>query len=256
MATQNKDFFRSSVAPRGPMVRNEPKEQPAANNYSTQAPATNSTVPAQATNETDRVRISRNGLLALIIAVIIGAFALGNCLASAKSSDINSRATDTAVASASAVQPMVQPQNAAVPVVEAADVIKECWITDLDHLKKNGIYIHDSQTTNTGVKCKSCIEESTTNGEEEILYYLNGQYSRITGIWSITHAGRDYDYIDSYMEIYADDKLVYTSPTITAGDLPVNVDVNIRNCTILTIKLTDNSFLNSSAFFGNVKLYP
>ena len=122
---------------------------------------------------------------------------------------------------------------------EAASYVQDTWLTELDYVKKGDVTIQDSTgQTNTGVEYAHYMYSSCPYSE--IIYNLNGNYDTLTALWSITYYDRDTDTRNSF-EIYADDNLVYTSPTITGGDLPVDVSVDINGCKLLTIMFKDGT---------------
>lgn len=56
-------------------------------------------------------------------------------------------------------------------------------------------------------------------------YYINGQYTKVTGrLSSYYHMG---EYNESHLQIYIDDKLVYTSPPITQKTESFSFEINI-----------------------------
>ena len=122
---------------------------------------------------------------------------------------------------------------------EATNYVQDTWLTELDYVKKGDVTIQDSTgQTNTGVEYAHYMHSSCPYSE--IIYNLNGNYDTLTALWSITYYDRDTDTRNSF-EIYADDNLVYTSPTITGGDLPVDVSVDINGCKLLTIMFKDGT---------------
>ena len=132
---------------------------------------------------------------------------------------------------------------------EATNYIQDTWLTELDYVKKGDVTIQDSTgQTNTGVEYAHYMYSSCPYSE--IIYNLNGNYDTLTALWSITYYDRDTDTRNSF-EIYADDNLVYTSPTITGGDLPVDVSVDINGCKLLTIMFKDGT---GAAELANLRL--
>ena len=132
---------------------------------------------------------------------------------------------------------------------EATNYVQDTWLTELDYVKKGDVTIQDSTgQTNTGVEYAHYMHSSCPYSE--IIYNLNGNYDTLTALWSITYYDRDTDTRNSF-EIYADDNLVYTSPTITGGDLPVDVSVDINGCKLLTIMFKDGT---GAAELANLRL--
>ena len=132
---------------------------------------------------------------------------------------------------------------------EATNYVQDTWLTDLEYLKKENVTIQDSTgQANTGVEYAHYMCSSSPYSE--VIYNLNGDYDTLTALWSISYYDRDTDSRNSF-EIYADDILVYISPTITGGDLPVDVSVDINGCKLLTILFKDGT---GSAELANIRL--
>ena len=111
---------------------------------------------------------------------------------------------------------------------------KKIWLTDLEYLKNNSVKICSDKIgqANTGEEYSHYIFSDSPYGE--IVYDLNGKYDFLTALWSICYTNRDTK-DNNYFEIYADERLVYKSPSITGGDLPINISVDIEGCDLLTI---------------------
>lgn len=126
-----------------------------------------------------------------------------------------------------------------------------CWLTDLDYFNNSGVSIQGDSTgtSNSGETYSHYIYG---DAGDEVVYYLNGKYSKLTGIWTICQSNRDTTDSNSF-EIYADGTLVYTSPVLTGGDLPVNVEADINNCEKLRIIFTAGG---GAGEFGNIRIYP
>ena len=129
--------------------------------------------------------------------------------------------------------------------------VHDVWLTDLQYLKKDeGVFIISNKTgkANTGIDYSHYM--FSRQPYSLIIYHLNGQYEKFTALWTMCYTDRDMRYKNVF-EMYADDSLVYTSPVITGGDLPVDIDVNIDYCNILTILFRDGT---GAAELGNIRL--
>ena len=71
-----------------------------------------------------------------------------------------------------------------------------------------------------------------------VTLYSAAKYSTLSGVIA-AHSGYEKDY-SAVITIYADDVLIYTSPTITRTTKPVNVSVGISRAELITIKSTGN----------------
>ena len=126
-----------------------------------------------------------------------------------------------------------------------------CWLTELSYFRDNGVVIQDDTgVANTG-ETYSHYYFCKKPGNE-IVYYLNGLYEKLTGLWTICNYNKNITEQNSF-EIYADDKLVYTSPKITGKDTPVKVEAKINNCVLLRIVFRSG---NGAGEFANVRVYP
>ena len=114
------------------------------------------------------------------------------------------------------------------------------WLTDLEYFDKDNLtYRKDyDAVNNVGDYMRHCLRAGTMGyggkGRGWIEYYLNGNYSTLSGMLAVTQDWRDTDYL-GYVVIYVDDNAIYESPTITSGDFPVEFEVDISGCQILKI---------------------
>jgi len=84
-------------------------------------------------------------------------------------------------------------------------------------------------------------------------YYLDGSYTRFSGVCGLN--SRDNNESNSiHFEVYGDDKLIYTSPSMTKGVLPEEFTVDITGVKVLKIFYPANDGDNSAAciFDGTV----
>lgn len=123
-------------------------------------------------------------------------------------------------------------------------------LTDLTYIykDKNIIVGNSTVTTNAGTQCSNFIE--TECPYAEITYPLNGNFDELTATWALSEYGKNTKYKHS-VEIFADGISVYKSPNITAGDVPININVNLNYCNSMTIIF---SGVNNHAFLGDIKL--
>ena len=122
------------------------------------------------------------------------------------------------------------------------------WLTDLDYLTSDRAFVRsDGTTTNTGDEYAHYI---SGNEGGSIEYYLRGEYNHLSAVWAISYNGRDTQFNQAF-EIYADDELVYVSPSITGGDMPVDVNVDIKYCQTLRIVFTEG---NGTGQLSNIYL--
>ena len=67
---------------------------------------------------------------------------------------------------------------------------------------------------------------SNGRGGTTVEYYIAQEYTSLSGMLAFYNDGGDYDY-PLHLEIYGDDRLIYTSPTITRKTEPVDFNVSV-----------------------------
>lgn len=115
-------------------------------------------------------------------------------------------------------------------------------------MDKNIKTSNNSITTNVGTECNGYIMSSCPSAE--ISYNLNGNYDILNAIWSLSTEGKNTEYKHS-VEILADGVSIYKSPNLTAGDVPINVNVNLNYCDTLTIVFHS---VKEHAFLGDIQV--
>ena len=96
--------------------------------------------------------------------------------------------------------------------------------------------IPEAGTFNTGEAYDSAV--GATTGYSAVEYLLEGECDTLTGRWGIDARSINTE-CDSSFQVYADDRLVYQSPVITAGSTPVDVSVDLTGCNLMTIIFQD-----------------
>lgn len=128
------------------------------------------------------------------------------------------------------------------------------WLTSLDSLTEDQVRASGGTAyANTGEVFAHCITISSIPFGEKvgsIEYYLAGKYAALSGVLCVSEDCKNID-TTSYFEIYADGKLVYTSPEMTQGSLPESFQVDIQHCQKLKIVL-----YGYNSFLGNLRLDP
>jgi len=74
-----------------------------------------------------------------------------------------------------------------------------------------------------------------TGNEHSITYLLNGNYNRFTGVIALSFASRD-SQLTYQIRLWGDGTLLYTSPEISGGTLPIPFEVNVTGVTQLRIE--------------------
>ncbi len=88
-------------------------------------------------------------------------------------------------------------------------------------------------------------------------YLINQKYSKLNGKFVLHYDTRNSNY-ETYLKIYGDDILLYTSPTMTAGTLPIDVSVDTTGVIKLKIQIEnygDNDYTYTYYGFVDAGLY-
>jgi hypothetical protein len=78
-------------------------------------------------------------------------------------------------------------------------------------------------------------------------YLLSKKYSRISGKFALSYYSNSTDY-KATLNLYGDNKLLYTSPELTKGILPIDFDVNISGVEKLKIEINTDIPSTASTF--------
>jgi len=141
--------------------------------------------------------------------------------------------------------------TASTDIPPAITNVPDVWLCDLDYIKKGSVEIQNSKTGtgNTGIEYEHYMY--SRKPYSEIVYYLAGKYDKMTAIWSLCYDNRNDDSLNDF-DIYADNNLIYSSKTLTAGSLPEDISVDIKGCQILTIMFKSGK---GACELGNIRLY-
>ena len=140
--------------------------------------------------------------------------------------------------------------------VTDVSILLPVWLSDLNEFASSGKissyasnYVRNS---NTG-KLLAHTLYGTPNAWKD--YYLDGKYQRLSGVWTLTDTGKNTD-SHYQLKIYADQEVVYISPELSRGMIPVLSDVGIKNCQILRMEFnSDNQWGNGEFVAANLRLY-
>ena len=133
---------------------------------------------------------------------------------------------------------------------ENINYVEDTYLIDILSIKQGDINMGDNsnRSTNTGEEFSHYMY--AYNPYQEVVYKLNGNYSNLTGLWCIDSYSKDTNSRNGF-RVYTDNVLKYESPIISRGDIPVNIDVDITGCDILTIMFTEGE---GAAVLANVRL--
>ncbi len=99
----------------------------------------------------------------------------------------------------------------------------------------NGFDYKDYAKDNLGIEYTNCMIGKNSYSENWQDYYIDSHYSELQGRIILNYDSRSANYKDSYVKIYGDDNLLYTSGLITAGKEPEPFFINIENIDKLKI---------------------
>lgn len=94
----------------------------------------------------------------------------------------------------------------------------------------------DTVTDNTGAAHENAFRLRRTGGTQSETYLLSGKKSRFSGTVFIAYEDRSNSGTTAVVSIYADGVLLFESPVMTAGVLPVGFDLDISGCNQLKIE--------------------
>lgn len=126
-----------------------------------------------------------------------------------------------------------RPTNSSQPTV---------LLEDLDYFTSDisfDDYLWDSGKDNIGNIHNSGITTRSPGGDGgSIEYLINGKYKRFAGVIGIPFSGRDEKW-EGTIKIYGDNKLLYTSPIMTAGVQPISFNIDTQGILNLKIERED-----------------
>lgn len=98
---------------------------------------------------------------------------------------------------------------------------------------------------NTGEKTYTIASEKYLNGLDttinswndnaKIIYNLNGKYKKLTGFLGVDDSTKNSS-TTGRIVISGDDEVLYTSPELTGGDLPINISIDVSGVLRLEIQ--------------------
>lgn len=108
------------------------------------------------------------------------------------------------------------------------------YLNELDYFDGSPFYCvqyRDNETDNYGNTYKYAL---WITQEEGARFYLAGNYSTLTGTCAMHDRQRNTS-ASGYIEIYGDEVLLYTSPTMVSDSQPQDFSIDISNVTFLRI---------------------
>lgn len=136
-----------------------------------------------------------------------------------------------------------------VYIGKAPDETSSAWLEEMDYFNRNigetnkwrNWQISKDKDSTGASYDHGILGELYYDNEQYIEYLLNQKYKNFKGKIAL-HFDTRSTKEELKVQIYGDDKLIYTSPTITGGVLPVDFNVDVTGVIKLKIK-----FLGTSA---------
>lgn len=109
------------------------------------------------------------------------------------------------------------------------------WLQDLDYFTGDRLKVYENKQDNMGDFHTYAINCDDIRN----VYMLNGQYSKLTGVFFQTYENRYYTSVKATLSIYGDGELLY-SGTMAGGIKPTEFSVDLTG--VLELKIvTDNA---------------
>lgn len=102
----------------------------------------------------------------------------------------------------------------------------------------NGLEYKDSAKDNLGIQYTNCMIGENNYSENWQDYYIDSHYSELQGRIILNYDSRSTEYKDSYVKIYGDNSIIYTSPPITSETEPIDISVDISEVKIIRVSVT------------------
>lgn len=108
------------------------------------------------------------------------------------------------------------------------------YLNELEYIDKEGeLFLEASPRDNYGNEYTYGLFVSNW-GDNYVTYYLNGNYSSLTGTCAVSDERKNYDG-QMYFEIFGDGVLLYRSNTMAKGSAPYDFSVDVTGVAKLTI---------------------
>lgn len=133
---------------------------------------------------------------------------------------------------------------------------------ELQYYNLDGNGGSDRDTSNADVNYKTGLGvwwngASKSDGDGSIYrdYLINGQYNQFKGVFALTQYSRNWTEGQFALNIYGDNKLLYSSDAATAGVLPQEFSVNIANVKMLRVETTIESLDGHNKVAARAAIY-
>lgn len=126
------------------------------------------------------------------------------------------------------------------------------YLFDLDYFnssKSNGNSLNYVETPkdNLGATYSNGLVGANNYDENWQDYYINGQFSELQGRIILNYDNRSENFENTYVKIYGDENIIYTSPLITSGVEPIDIAKDTLGIDISGINILRVSIYGSDA---------
>lgn len=120
------------------------------------------------------------------------------------------------------------------------------WLKDMDTLI-GSFRTSGTVKDNLGNSYDNFLYDTSSNGDYDVTYALNGQYSKFTGGLILREEYKSTPYTHRLV-VYLDDKVAYTSEDIKAGSFPTEFSIDTRGA--IRMKLVWEYLSNGNYYAG------
>lgn len=127
---------------------------------------------------------------------------------------------------------------------------------ELDYFNKEGYAFNLIYNVEDNLKNTYVVGIETRNGENSQTYYINDKYRKLKGRYILDYDYRDTD-VESELKIYGDGELIYTSPVLTGGVRPIDIEVDISGVKELKVESSNptSAISYTRTYLVNTGLY-
>ncbi|MCD8017268.1 MAG: NPCBM/NEW2 domain-containing protein [Oscillospiraceae bacterium] len=137
-----------------------------------------------------------------------------------------------------------------------ADATPTMSLDNLDYFYLNDCTLSSKTVTDNVGNTHETMEISHhVSKQGSIVYQLNGQYSKLTGVYFLSYSSRSYTWSDT-LTIYGDGAELW-SGTVTAGVEPLDIDIDLTGILEMKIVATTSGNPNTwgTSNLGDTMLY-
>lgn len=111
------------------------------------------------------------------------------------------------------------------------------WLNELEYFDRSGpvnLFEDVSDNYNNTYKRGFTVSQYGSSATVDARYYINGKYSTFSGICITRSEDRD-ESPNGYFEVFGDDVLLYTSPTMVSDSYPEDFSIDVSGVSFLKL---------------------